>query len=334
MAIQKYDIRKPLSEGGQFEVRYWSPFNSPILDENKNVRFIVHRVEDVTEFVLEQQIKDNEKKKMTEKFQLLTDKMEVELLLRSKELQNANKALEENIRELTLRTEELKRSNEELNRFAATASHDIKAPFRSVGGYLEIIKEKTKGLGQDPEIEHAFARIKAARQRIAALLDDLLKFSQINRNDGELALVDLNQVMSDVLNNLEYNIQEKKARVTVLGKMPEVKGHAFQLTALFQNLIGNALKFQDKSDPEVIVSVERDGKYYKFSVKDNGIGIQPQYFDKIFEMFERLHLQDEYSGSGLGLAICKRVVEFHKGKIWLESEPGKGTTFYFTLPSA
>jgi signal transduction histidine kinase len=329
LAVQKYDIRKPASEGGGFEVRYWSPFNSPILDENRRVKFIVHRVEDVTEFVLLQQVSDDQQKQ----FRLFTDKIELELLQRSRELQNSNKALEETIRELTLRTEELKRSNEELNRFAATASHDIKAPFRSVGGYLEIIKEKVKDCDTDPEIIQAFERIKAARQRIAALLDDLLRFSKINRQNGELAPVDLNKVLEDVQNNLEYNIKEKDAKVIVEGKLPTVKGHTFQLAALFQNLIANGLKFQDKSIPEVIISVKREEEFYKFSIKDNGIGIPTQYFSKIFDMFERLHGDDEFNGTGLGLTICKRVVEFHKGKIWVESESGKGTTFHFTLPA-
>jgi light-regulated signal transduction histidine kinase (bacteriophytochrome) len=131
---------------------------------------------------------------------------------------------------------------------------------------------------------------------------------------------------------MDFSIKEKNASVIIHGRMPVVKGHYSSLVQLFQNLIGNAIKFQDKKVPQVSVSVESANNSYKFMVKDNGIGIDPQYFNKIFQVFERLHNQEEYSGSGLGLTICQRIVERHGGKIGVESEPGVGTTFHFTLP--
>ncbi len=332
MAIQKYDIRKPLSEGGEFEVRYWSPFNVPILNENDEVKYIVHRVEDVTEFV-RMRAADDEQKMLTQRLKHLTDSMEIELMQRGKELQNANNALEEANRELQIKTEELQRSNDELSRFAATASHDIKAPFRNVGGYLEIIKEKVKSL-EDADLKKAFERISSARHRISILLDDLLKFSKVTAVRESPGLVDLNTVLENVLRDLEYNIKEKNARIIISSKMPVVTGHSFQLGQLFQNLIANGLKFQNGQEPVLDITVEQKGGFYQFSVRDNGIGIDTRYFNKIFVMFERLHDQEEYSGTGLGLNICKRAVENHHGKIWLESILGQGTTFYFTLPVA
>jgi signal transduction histidine kinase len=330
MAIQKYDIKKPASEGGEFEERYWSPFNSPVLNEKGDVRYIIHRVEDVTEFIQLKNL-DEERSRVSERLRLLNDRMELELLQRGKDLSNANRALESVVEELRKRTNELKRSNDELNRFAATAAHDIKAPFRSVGGFLEIVRGKVKDI-KDPELTMAFDRITAARNRIAVLIDDLLTFARISDTAENIELVDLEAVIHDVLKNLEYNIKETGAKVVVVGKMPKLNGYAFQLSQLFQNLIGNALKFQNKDHPVIRISVTDAGPDYKFSVEDNGIGIESKYFDKIFGVFERLHGQSEFSGSGLGLAICQRVVEHHNGRIWVESELGKGTTFHFTIP--
>lgn len=139
--------------------------------------------------------------------------------------------------------------------------------------------------------------------------------------------MDLNKVLKAVLKNLEYNIREKNASV-IAPELPEVEGQYILLVQLFQNLIGNALKFQDNTNPEVLILTEQTEEGYQFSVKDNGIGIESKYFEKIFKVFERLHNEEEYSGSGLGLTICQRIVERHGGKIWVESEPGVGTTFH------
>lgn len=330
MAVQKYDIRKPASEGGEFEVRYWSPFNVPILDEKMEVKYIVHRVEDVTEYV-NQKAEESRQKILTERLRHLTDTMEVELMQRGRELQNLNNALEEANRELKIKTDELQRSNDELSRFAAIASHDIKAPFRNVGGYLELIKKKVEGI-PDEELKKAFEKISSARYRISILLDDLLKFSRVASSSESFDKVDLNEILANVLKDLEYNIKEKNARIFVPAQMPVVQGYSFQLGQLFQNLIANGLKFQNGQEPVIDINVQQKDGFYQFSVRDNGIGIDSRYFNKIFVMFERLHDQEEYAGTGLGLNICKRAVDNHHGKIWLESTPGQGTTFYFTLP--
>lgn len=332
MAIQKYDIRKPVSEGGEFEVRYWSPFNAPILDPENRIKYIVHRVEDVTEFV-QLKLKDEEQKEIFDKLKILNDNMTLEMLQRGKELQHANQVLQETNLELKLKTEELKRSNEELSQFAATASHDIKAPFRTIGSYLYIIKKRLSNKIFDDEIENAFFTIGAACSRIATLLDDLLEYSKVTRNHFIYSEVNLNKAIEDVLKNLDSNISDVKAKVSIPEQLPIVKGHEFQLIQLFQNFILNAIKFQPPgSVPEVIITVDPFDKYYQFKVEDNGIGIEPKYFDKIFMVFERLNSQEEYAGSGLGLSICKRIIENHGGRIWVESEIGKGTKFFFTIP--
>lgn len=332
MAIQKYDIRKPISEGGEFEVRYWSPFNVPILDINQNVEYIIHRVEDATEFVLLKE-KDAEQKQINEQLKTVNNRMELEILQRGKEIQEANKILEKTNLELSKKTEELKRSNDELSHFAATASHDIKAPFRTVGGYLEVIKERLDGKIIDDEIENSFNTITSACARITTLLDDLIKYSKVTETNITFEEVDLNAVMNDTLKNLDYNIEQANANIIIPEKLPIVKGYPSHLIQLFQNFISNAIKFQSKkSSPQVTIMVEPVEEFFQFKIEDNGIGIDPQYFDKIFMVFERLNNRKHYDGSGLGLSICKRVIENHGGNIWVESELDKGTTFYFTLP--
>ncbi len=319
MAIQKYDIKKPESEGGEFEERYWSPFNSPILDANKEVKFIIHRVEDVTEFV---------------KLKTLSGEMELEILQRGKDLQNANNSLREVNESLIKTTEELKRSNDELAQFAATASHDIKAPFRNVGGYLDLIRKKLDKKLNDPELEDFFQKITLSREKIATLLDDLLNFARVNQSEEALENIDTHTLVKEVLNNIDFTIKKAEAEIIISGDLPAIHGSYSHISQLFQNLVSNAIKFHDKRKPRVVISGKEMGDFSQFSVEDNGIGIDPKYAHKLFTVFQRLHNQQEFSGTGLGLAICKRIVENQGGKIWFESEKGKGSTFYFTVPKA
>ncbi|MBA3665778.1 MAG: PAS domain-containing protein [Bacteroidetes bacterium] len=331
MAVQKYDIRKPEAEGGAYQVRYWSPLNSPVLDDKGDVKYIIHRVEDVTELI---SIKNEEASKSLENKSLKeeVDQMALEVIQRARELQEANKALREANELLIEKTQELERSNEELGRFAETASHDIKAPFRGVGMYLEIMKSKIKGKIDDPEIDESFEKIVAARTRISTLLDDLLNYATVSRSAITFENIDTDTMVEDLFKNIEFNIKESATKITVDKSLPMIKGDRSQITQLFQNIILNAIKFQNKNKPEISIGAKKTDKMAEFSIKDNGIGMDPKYFPKIFQVFERLHGQGEYAGSGLGLAICKRIVERHGGKIWVESEPGKGSVFNFTLP--
>ncbi len=166
-----------------------------------------------------------------------------------------------------------------------------------------------------------------------ALINDLLAYSRVGTRTREPQVVPIETVVSTALNNLQVAIQQSGATVTC-DPLPTVSGDPGQLTQLFQNLIGNAMKFRSAADPKVHVSARRDGAQWEISVKDNGIGMSQQYFDRVFVIFQRLHTRSEYQGNGIGLAICKKIVERHGGRIWIESTPQVGSTFHFTLPAA
>jgi light-regulated signal transduction histidine kinase (bacteriophytochrome) len=164
------------------------------------------------------------------------------------------------------------------------------------------------------------------------LISDLLSYSRVGTRGKEFALTDCEEILGRVLDNLQISIEENRAKVTH-DPLPKLMADDVQLESLFQNLIGNAIKFHGKKPPRVHVGVNKDEKGWIFSVSDNGIGIDPQYFERIFIIFQRLHNREEYPGTGIGLAISKRIVERHGGRMWIESQPGKGSTFFFTLPN-
>jgi light-regulated signal transduction histidine kinase (bacteriophytochrome) len=167
--------------------------------------------------------------------------------------------------------------------------------------------------------------------RMQALINDLLQFSRVNRKGNPFKEVDLNEVLKIAITHLTARIEENRARV-IVDKMPRLKGDNFQLIRLFQNLIDNAIKFKrTETEPEIKISVEERGNEFVFSVADNGIGIEDKFYNRIFVIFQRLHTRDEYEGTGIGLAVCKKIVERHGGEIWVKSEEGKGSTFYFTI---
>jgi light-regulated signal transduction histidine kinase (bacteriophytochrome) len=163
------------------------------------------------------------------------------------------------------------------------------------------------------------------------LIDDLLAYSRVGTRGKEFIATDCNEVLALTLMNLKRAVEESGARITH-DQLPTVVGDEFQLSQLLQNLIGNAIKYRGQRPPEVHVGCERVGAMWRFAVKDNGIGIDPEYTERIFVIFQRLHTRKEYPGTGIGLAICKKIVERHRGEIWVESAPGRGSTFYFTLP--
>jgi PAS domain S-box-containing protein len=232
---------------------------------------------------------------------------------------------------LLARTEELTRSNAELEQFAYVASHDLQEPLRMVASYLQLIEQRYKGkLDADADDFIRFAVDGAVRMK--QLINDLLLFSRAGRN-GISASVNLTKVVEHSLAVLKLAIDDAHAIVTY-DPMPSVTGSESRLGEVIQNLVGNALKFRDGRPPEVHIGCERQGKNWMFSVRDNGIGMAPEFHDRIFVMFQRLHGREEYSGTGIGLAICKRVIEHHGGRIWVESKPEQGSTFFFTLPAA
>lgn len=225
---------------------------------------------------------------------------------------------------------ELNRSNEELGQFASLASHDLQEPLRMVASYTQLLSRRYKGkLDSDADEFIAFAVDGASRMQ--QLIQDLLAFSQVHSKGAELRETSSGNALDAALVNLRGAIADSGAQVT-RGSLPRVFADRPQLVQLFQNLIGNAIKYQSPGVPTVHVDARKRGKEWLFSVKDNGIGIDPQYFDRIFGMFQRLHKREEFAGTGIGLAICKKIVERHGGKISVESQPGKGSTFCFTLP--
>jgi len=218
-----------------------------------------------------------------------------------------------------------------LEQFAHVASHDLQEPLRMVTNYVQLLAQRYKGkLDTDADEFIGFAVDGAIR--MWKLINDLLIYSRVGMPGKELESADCEAVLNQSLNNLKVAIEEKGTVVTH-DPLPTVMADNLQMGQLFQNLIGNAIKFRGNEPPRIHVSASRKGNVWTFSVRDNGIGIAPEYAERIFIIFQRLHGRKEYDGTGIGLAICKRIVERHGGRIWAESEVGKGATFYFTLPA-
>lgn len=224
---------------------------------------------------------------------------------------------------------ELERKNKELEQFAYVASHDLQEPLRTTSTSAEMLQRSYKGL-LDEKADKYLGFITQSTERMRTLISDLLEYSRIGKKK-ECKTLDCDQLVQEVLADLGAAIDDAGAVVTH-ESLPIVNGYPTELKQLFQNLIVNAIKFKKKDTrPEVSISCEKAEHYWKFAVKDNGIGMDPQHSEKIFIIFQRLHSRNEYPGSGIGLSHCKKIAELHKGKIWVESEPGKGSTFYFTI---
>jgi len=227
-------------------------------------------------------------------------------------------------------SEELGRSNAELEQFAYVASHDLQEPLRMVASYTQLLARRYRGK-LDSEADEFIGFAVDGATRMQTLIRDLLSYSRVMTQGHSLQPADARLACDMARRNLQKSIEESGATVSV-GPLPTVRADATQLAQLFQNLIGNALKYCDERAPQIRVAAEARDEAWLFSVQDNGIGIESQYFERIFQMFQRLHTREKYSGTGIGLAICRRIVERHGGKIWVESEPGQGSTFHFALP--
>jgi PAS domain S-box-containing protein len=247
--------------------------------------------------------------------------------------------VEERTAELQKLNQELKRSNQELEQFAYVASHDLQEPLRAVTGYSQLLGQEYQELFDESAQEY-FAYIVDGAKRMQQLIQDLLAYSRVATRGQEFSPVDCNALLNIALSNLHVAIAQSNAIITH-DPLPEILADKTQLIQLFQNLIGNAIKFRKQEPPQIHIGAvkkyQEDGEEFSqsptwlFSVKDNGIGIKPQYLERIFEVFRRLHTRREFSGTGIGLAICKKIVERHNGQIWAESQPGVGTIFYITL---
>ncbi|WP_375542077.1 PAS domain S-box protein [Paraburkholderia sp. CNPSo 3274] len=232
--------------------------------------------------------------------------------------------------ELLRKTDELARSNKDLEQFAYLASHDLQEPLRAVAGPLQMLQMRYKGQ-LDGRADEFIAHAVDGATRMQALINDLLAYSRVGRSDDARQLTDCAQILDQALKSLSVMMEESGAEVR-REALPTLVAIPTHLALLFQNLVGNAIKFRDKARPvRIDVGARREGEGWLFWVKDNGIGIDPQYYERIFLVFQRLHTRADYPGTGIGLALCKRIVEQHGGQIWVESVEQEGATFFFTL---
>jgi signal transduction histidine kinase len=242
--------------------------------------------------------------------------------------------LEISNKKLEAQADELKRSNQDLEQFAYIISHDLKAPVRSIGSFMKLLQNRYKAVL--PEEAREFVSLsKASAERLSAQIDDLLSYCRVGMNLPPAAEVDLNEMIKTIQVELGEKIKESNARIVVQRKLPVLKNvHTNMLHHVLQNLVANGIKFNKNPNPVVAISYKDNGDTGQLMVRDNGIGIEPGFEEKLFQMFSRLHTHDQFEGTGIGLAVCKKIVNFYNGNIWFESTPGQGTTFYFSLPKA
>ncbi len=227
--------------------------------------------------------------------------------------------------------EELRRSNEELESFAFAASHDLQEPLRKIRGFSELLAEHCDGR-LDEESGRYIGLIVDGAVRMQELIDGLLQYSRAGRGELRRVPVDMNRALESALSDLEFALKDSGAQAAA-DPLPTLPADPALVESVFRNLVGNALKFRGKELPRVHVGARRRGGEWEFAVRDNGIGIHPRDYDKLFRPFQRLHSRKEYPGTGIGLALCRKIMDKHGGRIWVESEPGRGTTFRFTLPA-
>lgn len=232
---------------------------------------------------------------------------------------------------LKIRTAELEFSNRELESFCYSVSHDLQEPLRMITSFAELFAKRHKG-GLDETSEKYLLYVVDGARRMKEMLNGVLAYSRLGTGSSDNTEIDCNMLVDDILDILQIAIKDAGAQVKV-DHLPAIKGDQLQLSRVFQNLIGNALKFSRNASPTVKITAMRDDDEWVFSVIDNGIGIEPQFKERIFELFQRLHAREDFEGTGIGLALVRRIIERHGGRIWVESEPGLGSTFRFALPA-
>jgi len=335
MAVQKYDIRKPESEGGGFEERYWSPVNSPVLGSAKEVAYIIHRVEDVTEFVrLKQQ--GIEQEKLKKELQTHAGQMEAEVYLRASEVQEANRLLAAANQELLRAKEEAERGSNFKDQFLSTMSHELRTPLNAVLGFSDLLADPRYGPLNEKQrryIDH----IHTGGKHLLSLISDILDLSKIEAGRMELALesITVDAAFSEVLSVMQP-LADKKSHVlstTSVEAGLAVRADATRFKQVLMNLLGNAIKFTPQGG-RIELAAHLDGGSIRVEVRDNGPGIPPEEQKRIFEAFYRLRESGKKTeGTGLGLAITHRLVELHGGELSLKSQVGQGSCFYFSLPA-
>jgi light-regulated signal transduction histidine kinase (bacteriophytochrome) len=314
MAIQKYDVRRP---DGAFEERYWSPVNSPVLGADGGLEYIVHRVEDVTDFVKQRHPPIHGSDGRDGEVENRLEQMQAEVFRSSQQVQAAN--------------HQLRAANAELEAFTYSVSHDLRAPLRHIDGFADLLgSHATTNL--DDKGKRYLKTISDSAKRMGALIDDLLVFSRIGRAEMRHAQVDLNTLVDEVIQELRVETQ-KRSVVWKRQDLPTVEGDPSLLRQVFVNLLANAVKYTRPRDPaEIEIGNVVSHDEYTLFVRDNGVGFDMTYVGKLFGVFQRLHRSDEFEGTGIGLANVHRIILRHGGRTWAEGKSGEGATFYFTLP--
>ena len=310
MAIQKYDVRRP---DGVFEERYWSPINSPVVGVDGRIEYIIHRVEDVTDFVLQKKRPADD-----QPLSARMEQMEAEIFRSSQELQSAN--------------EKLHAANGELEAFSYSVSHDLRAPLRHITGFVDLLK-KNGGQNLDERSRRYLGIINDSAGQMGTLIDDLLVFSRMSRVEMRRAPVASVSLLDEARNTFQADMNGRSINWKI-SPLPEVEADASMLRQGWINLIGNAVKYTRTRTPaEIEVGCRDDGNgEHIFFVRDNGVGFDMQYVDKLFGVFQRLHRADEFEGTGIGLANVRRIVSRHGGRTWAEGVLDGGATFFFSLP--
>lgn len=314
MAIQKYDVRRP---DGAFEEHYWSPINSPVLGADRRMEYIIHRVEDVTEFVRKKSSSAADSTAM----RVRLEQMEAEIFQSSQKVQEANRLLAA--------------ANRELESFSYSVSHDLRAPLRHIDGFAAMLAEHLDAQQLDDKGRRYLATIAASARTMGRLIDALLGLARTGRAELRRQPIRIGELVEDVRRGLQ-NDHAGRTVVWEIAPLPVVEGDAALLRQVFANLLDNAVKYtRGRAEARIAVGVQPgdDGETVLF-VRDNGAGFDMRYADKLFGVFQRLHASSEFEGTGVGLATVRRIVERHGGRIWAESAVEAGATFYFTLPVA
>lgn len=352
MALQKYDIPVPISRGGGgFEERYWNPLNTPVLNNQNEILYIVHKVEDVTSSVLLQ--KDAERKSahieesesriniiLTALLKYTSLDFSTKLVVSGKGdeldaiisgLNSLSQKLENHINLLKSTNQELEYANKELDSFSYSVSHDLRAPLRAINGFSRVLLEDYGDI-MDNNGKHIVDVIIKNAQRMGVLIDDLLSFSRLGKQNLIKTELSIEKIVDSVIQEVEaqshHNIIEFK-----VGYLDNSEGDSSMLKLVFTNLISNAVKYSSKKDKAVIeIGSFKEEDQIIYYVKDNGAGFDMRYYDKLFGVFQRLHSSAEFEGTGVGLALVQRIIKKHSGKIWAESTVNHGATFYVSLP--
>jgi len=311
MAIQKYDVRRP---DGVYEERFWSPVNSPVLNINRQVEYIIHRVEDVTEFVRKKQQPISDESGLRAKL----GQMEAEIFRSSQAVQSAN--------------QQLQATNAELESFSYSVSHDLRAPLRHIDGFAELLRKHTESV-VDEKGRRYMKTISDSAKRMGQLIDELLVFSRMGRAELHVVELDQDALVAEVIR--ENGFKKKSAIAWSIAPLPSVHADPVLLRQVWFNLIDNAVKYSGKAKSpciEIGGRLDPATNEQEFFVRDNGAGFDMQYADKLFGVFQRLHSMAEFEGTGIGLANVRRIVQRHGGRTWAEGHVGEGAVFYFSLP--